>query len=207
METCNFLDRLPLEIRFRVYELCLTYSGPIKIRYILPSSKDLPLLRLNRQIYSEAIMILYERNRVAIKWSHFCKLAPSDIKAPIDPRWIRHLLIDGIGSSLICGRKDDLDCSVCSGIEPDDLYANLNMFPRLKTVVFNYRGYMEEMDGFRERVEQTHDLKLVNSGLVWPPAYVLQGSKLRQVSVQFRYGLSEWVDHAIQGQIDCIRNP
>ena len=204
METCDFLDRLPLEIRFRIYEFCLTYSSPIKIRYIFPGTKDLPLLRLNRQIYYEALPILYERNRIAIRYSHFCKLAPLDLKSPIDPRWIRHLLIDGLGSSLICGRKDYLGCNVCSGVDANELSMNLKMFPRLKSVVFNYRGYMPEMEAVRGRVKQTDEFELSISDPGWPYAYRLQGPKLGQVSVQFRCGLSEWVDHAIQDRIDWI---
>jgi hypothetical protein len=202
MEPCDFLDRLPLEIRFRIYEFSLTYSSPIKIRYIMPGSKDLPILRLNRQIYDEALPVLYERNRIVIRYSHFCKIAPPDIKSPINPKWIRHLLIDGIGRSLICGSRDYLRCNVCSWIDADELSKNLKMFPRLRTVVFNYHGYKPEMDRFREKLEQIEDFELLD--LDSPFAYRLQGAKLGQVSVQFRWGLSEWVDHAVKDQIDWI---
>lgn len=204
MESCDFLDRLPLDIRSNIHEFCLTYSNPIKIRYILPGSKDLPLLRLNRQIYEKALPVLYERNRVVIKYAHFCKITPPDIKSPINPNWIRNLLIDGIGPSLICGSRDSLYCNVCSFIDADELATNLKAFPRLGTIVFNYHGYKPEVDRFKEKVDQIDDCELVALDPDDPFAYKLQGPKLEQISVEFRWGLSSWYDHAVQDQIDWL---
>lgn len=206
MDTCDFMDKLPTEIRTRIYEFCLTFASPIKIRYILPGSKDLPLLRLNRQICEGALPVLYERNRIVIKYAHFCKYTPPESKSPINPEYIRHLLIDGLGRSIICGSRDYLGCEVCSGIDASELASNLQNFPRLRTVVFNYEGHRPEMDIFKESLQETPQFQLVsitNPDLSF--MYKLQGPELGDVSVEFRRTLHKWVDHAVQDKLDWLQ--
>ena len=61
MENCPFLQRLPVEIRLRVYELLLCFKGPIKLRQVIPGSRDLCILRVNQQIRNEALPVSNER--------------------------------------------------------------------------------------------------------------------------------------------------
>lgn len=208
MEACDFLDKLPLEIRLRIYEFHLTFRSPIKIRYILPGTKDLPLLRLNRQIHHEALQVLYERNRVVVKWAYFCKSTSPASKSPIQVDWIRHLLIDGIGSSVMCVSPESgmHGCNVCRQLDPGEVVKSLKAFPRLKTVVLNYHEHRTEMKRFMDKVEASDNFESVPvDGDSDPFAFRIQGPELGKIIFEFRNSTSGWVDRAVQDQIDWLQ--
>lgn len=63
MESCTFLEKLPAEVRLRIYEHLLTFDRPIKLRQVVPGSRDLSILRVCKQIYEEvSINLLHPRS-------------------------------------------------------------------------------------------------------------------------------------------------
>jgi hypothetical protein len=210
MEQCDFLDKLPFELRYRIYEFHLTFPSPIKIRHILPWSKELPLLRLNRQIHREALQVLYERNRVLVKYAYFCKRTSPSSKSPIRVELVRHLLIDGFGRSPICQFNQFFEpeqtCDVCYQPHVTKLIGALKPFPQLRTVVVNYHGHKEQMERLKERIMESEIFELVPVEKDPDPfSFKLQGPGLEELSVEFRWGMSGWVDHTVQDQIDWMR--
>lgn len=207
MEHCDFLDKLPLELRFRIYEFHLTFPSPIKVSPIMLGTKDLPLLRLNRQIYREALQVLYERNRILVRYSYFCKYTSPSIKSPIKVDSVRHLLIDGFGRSPVCQLSDPAaSCDVCLQPYVTKLIGALQAFSRLRTVVVNYHGHREQMERLQELVMKSEIFDLVPVEREPDPfSFKLQGPGLEKISVEFRWGMSGWVDHAVQDQIDWMR--
>lgn len=63
---CPFLDKLPVEIRLEIYSYLLTFSHPLKLRQVIPGSRDLAILRINRQIHDEALSVLYDLNTIVV---------------------------------------------------------------------------------------------------------------------------------------------
>lgn len=64
--SCPFLDLLPAEIRLEFYTYLLTFSAPLKLRQVVPGSRDLAILRTNRQIHDEASEVLFELNTIVV---------------------------------------------------------------------------------------------------------------------------------------------
>lgn len=65
-QRCFFLTRLPIELRLEIYAHLLAFSAPLKLRQVIPGSRDLPILRTNRQIHDEALSVLYEFNTIVV---------------------------------------------------------------------------------------------------------------------------------------------
>lgn len=64
--TCPLLDRLPVELRLEIYTHLLAFSAPLKLRQVVPGSRDLAILRVNRQVYEEASEVLFELNTIVV---------------------------------------------------------------------------------------------------------------------------------------------
>jgi hypothetical protein len=197
MESCYFLDKLPLELRFRIYEFHLTYQYPIK-EYIAPGTKDLPLLRLNRQIHQEALQVLYDRNRVVVKTSYFCKNTTTSMKSPVKAEWVRHLLIANFVPSIACAFQDlGMMCDFCQA-SPAALVLELKALPRLRTVIVDYRGHSRDVERFKAAVRGSEDFELVPlKGDSDPFAYKLEGSGLGELLVECRWGMPDGPDRAL----------
>jgi hypothetical protein len=81
-DTCQFLDKLLIEIRRLIYEILLVNEKVSDPGYLSELSKDLYLplglcpfiLRVNRQIYNEALSILYTRKIFLIAFVHHAML-------------------------------------------------------------------------------------------------------------------------------------
>lgn len=66
MEACPFLTTLPVELRRQIYTYLVSFSTPLKLRQIIPGSRDLAILRTNRQVHDEALSVLYELNTIVV---------------------------------------------------------------------------------------------------------------------------------------------
>lgn len=65
-QPCFFLERLPVELRREIHTYLLTFSSPLKLRQVIPGSRDLAILRTSRQIHDEALAVLYELNTIMV---------------------------------------------------------------------------------------------------------------------------------------------
>lgn len=64
--SCLILEKLPVELRLEIYAYLLTFAAPLKLRQVIPGSRDLAILRTNRQIHDEALGVLYELNTIVV---------------------------------------------------------------------------------------------------------------------------------------------
>lgn len=133
---CYFLTRLPAELRIRVYELLLAFRHPIKLRQVVAGSANTHLLRANRQIYSEALPVLYERNTISATRNDFCTRTDPSLRTPVDGRRIRRLLVTSFGESIACNFTMDR-CRVCADSAEGFLDALAGM-PELREVVVDF---------------------------------------------------------------------
>jgi len=147
MATSNLLS-LPSELRIKVYEYILTFSGPIKLRQIVRGSEKTNLLRVNRQIYQEALPVLFDVNTVSATRNDFCTRTDDSLKTPVRSDHIRHLLITNFGESIACNFLLDR-CDVCEHPAEGFLDA-LRTMPQLKTVVIEYSTQLTKFRHFRE---------------------------------------------------------
>ena len=79
METCSFLDRLPVELRLRIYELLLSFSRPIKLRQFVPGSRNLAVLRVCQQVRDE----VWRSPPLYIAWILKCVIDSSHLCRPL----------------------------------------------------------------------------------------------------------------------------
>lgn len=145
MTNCPLLDRLPVELRLHVYELLLTFTAPIKLRCIVPGSRNLSLLRTCRQIHTEALSVLHDLNTIVITRNDFCPNTDSTLKTPVNWEYVRHLRVVAFSQSIACMSQMRREkCSVC---RPDasGLIEVLIKMPRLKSCVVDYRDHLAEM--------------------------------------------------------------
>ena len=63
---CPFLHALPVELRLQIYTHLLSFDRRLKLRQVIPGSRDLAILRINRQVHAEATGVLFERNCVVV---------------------------------------------------------------------------------------------------------------------------------------------
>lgn len=189
---CPLLHKLPVEIRLRIYELLLQYSHPIKPRQIIPGSRDLSLLRPSRQIYSEALPVLYDLNTIVVARNDFCRNTDASLKTPLRLDLARHLLVVSLSQSIACTLNGpEGQCDVCrpSAIGLFKMFASM---PRLQTVVVHYHKHVAEMNLLRDRLKRESDL------VVGPPAstdvrsgscvYRLDGPAVRHLGIRFQCG-------------------
>lgn len=75
-QPCYLLTLLPLELRRQIYAYFVIFSAPIKLRQVIPGSRDLPILRTCRQVYAEAREVLFEGNTVVVTRNGMYSFAP-----------------------------------------------------------------------------------------------------------------------------------
>jgi len=146
--TLSPLLRLPSELRIRIYEYILTFSGPIKLRQVVSGSENTTLLRVNRQIHDEALSVLFDVNTVAITRNDLCKKTDQSLKSPVRGEHVRHLLVSNFGESIACNFLLDR-CEVCEHHGKGFLDAFREM-PQLKTVIVDYRYQLAKFRRFGE---------------------------------------------------------
>lgn len=161
MNTCTFLEKLPIELRLRIYEHLVAFSYPIKLRQIIQGSRDLAILRTNRQIYEEALSVLYDLNTIIVTRNDFCINTDAGLKTPINLDRTKHLLIPTFSQSIICMFKNSEDerCRVCHP-SAAGLISAFDQMRNLRTVVVDYQNHLTEMRKFAKWVDVTDSMKL-----------------------------------------------
>ncbi|KAK4548747.1 hypothetical protein LTR36_008520 [Oleoguttula mirabilis] len=149
---CCLLE-LPSELRISIYELVLSFPRPLKLRQTVAGSENTSLLRANKQIYREALSVLYDVNTITVTRNDFCKRTHESLKTPVPSERIQHLLVTSFGESIACNFLLDR-CDVC---EPSALgfLEALKSMPQLKSVVVDYHTHTSNFRSFRESVNRT----------------------------------------------------
>lgn len=186
---CPLLELLPVELRLQIYEYLLQYSHPIKLRQIVPGSRDLALLRTNHQIYSEALPVLYDLNTIVVARNDFCKNTEASLRTPLKLDHARHLLIASFSQSIACTvNGPEGQCDVCQPSAIGLIRAFTSM-PRFRSVLIDYHKHLAEMRLLKVRLEKESDMMLepVSTGL-GSYAYELRGPDIRHLQIQFKCG-------------------
>lgn len=187
-DECYFLQRLPVEIRLRIYEYLLGFDLPIKLRQIVPGSRDLAILRTSAQIYQEALPVLYDLNTIVVTRNDFCKRTDRGLKTVLQRDFARHLIVASFSRSIACTLSDaDERCDVCQS-SADGLIHDLTAMPRLRTVLVLYQQHIMEVTLFRQSLG--YDLK-IESYLAWPEycdSFKLLGDRIGDVKILFTCG-------------------
>ncbi|KAK5119405.1 hypothetical protein LTR85_007505 [Meristemomyces frigidus] len=144
---CRLLD-LPSELRISIYEYVLGFSRPLKLRQTVAGSENTTLLRTNKQIYREALPILFDINTIAVTRNDFCRKTDVSLKTPVASQHIQHLLVTNFGASIACNFLLDR-CDVC---QPSalGLLGAVNAMPQLKDVVVDYSKHVSNLKSFRK---------------------------------------------------------
>ena len=94
-ESCFFLQKLPIEMRVRVYDYLVVLT-----RRLVPcpdqkgkSPVDTTLFLVNRQIYEEAADVFYSRNRFCVHFEYFCKCWKTKYILHLNEKTIKHFKI------------------------------------------------------------------------------------------------------------------
>ena len=189
MGRCYFLDRLPIELRLRIYEHLLTFDEPIKLRQVIKGSRNLSVLRLNRQIHQETLGTLYDLNTIVVTRNDFCTYTDSNIKTPLKFDYARHLFVTSFSQSIACTPTGpDYRCEVC---QPDamGLVKSFTKMPRLQTVLVDYHRHLSEMRVFRDRLVKDGIFELVPISTGFGSyAYKLEGPGIEGLDIQFKCG-------------------
>ena len=150
---CFFLDKLPPELRFRIYEYSIVSEHRLAPSSRRNSSKhaqskppptdpsaseqiDISLLLLNKQIYSEAADIFYSRNKFATHYDRFCKCW-SGKPLHLNEAHIKRFKIQGINFDEEYHPRLWDRCKVCD-TQCFWLIKYLNRLPNLKSVVLAF---------------------------------------------------------------------
>ena len=156
---CFFLEKLPPELRFRIYEYLIVSEHrlvPSSARgsskhtqpksspgesnqtppYLPTDAIDLSLFLLNKQIYSEAADIFYSRNKFATHYDHFCKCWSGKI-LHLNEAHIKRFKIQGINFDEEYYPRLWDRCKVCN-TQGFWLVKYLNRLPNLKSVVLGF---------------------------------------------------------------------
>jgi hypothetical protein len=191
---CPFLHKLPAEIRVQIYGYLLQYRLPIKLRQIVPGSRDLSLLRTNRQIYSEALSVLYDLNHIVVTRNDFCRNTEDRLKTPLQRDHVRHLLIKTFSQSIACTLSGpEGRCDVC---QPSaiGLINTLASMPRLKYVLIDFARFWGEFHKLKAalaREESGLVLEAMNTDMEHQH-YMLKGPRLDHLGIdlvnQYAYG-------------------
>ena len=189
MPDCPLLEKLPSELRLQIYAHLLHYTHHIKRRQIVPGSRDLALLRVNKQIYDEALPVLYDVNTIIVTRNDFCKCTDAGLKTPLELGQARHLLITSFCESIACNLAgQEGRCDVCQP-SATGLIEALVAMPRLRTVLVDYLKYTREMVSFEKAIETegVYALEAVPDGSLVTP-YWLRGPGIGSVGIQFKFG-------------------
>ena len=182
MTLCHLLS-LPSELRIKIYEQVLTFSGPVKLRQVVRGSENTTLLRVNHQIHNEALSVFFEVNQIAATRNDFCTKTDGSMKTPVKGDHIRHLLVTNFGESIACNFLLDR-CDVCEH-HAEGFVEALKMMPHLKTVVVNYHAQVAKFRRFSEALSQSNggpELDCVAVG-----KYALRSPSMVRVDVTFQY--------------------
>ena len=114
---CSFLEKLPPELRIRIYEYLLVFShrlvpysrekGPKPARAALLFQRwgepetvyhavDTTIFRLNKEIYEEAADVFYNRNKFCVQFDYFCTCWNSNCILRLNEMRIKHFKIQGV---------------------------------------------------------------------------------------------------------------
>ena len=191
MDRCLFLEKLPAELRIRIYEELVGFDAPIKLRQVVPGAKDLPILRTNRQIYNEALSVLYEVNTIVVTRNDFCKLTDQRLKTPLRLDQARHLLMTSISQSIVCTISGPARwCNVCE-FSATGLIEAFTRMPRLLTVVIDYHKHLGEMQKLADNLRSVGHLELEPTtveGYVDGCSWRLKGPAIQGIDVQLLCG-------------------
>jgi hypothetical protein len=156
---CFFLEKLPPELRFRIYEYLIVSEhrlvpssrrGSSKHNQTKPSPGasgqtlappaneqiDISLFLLNKQIYSEAADIFYSRNKFASHYDYFCKCW-SGRTLHLNEAHIKRFKIQGINFDEEYYPRLWDRCKVCD-TQCFWLIKYLNRLPSLKSVILAF---------------------------------------------------------------------
>ena len=160
MNGSPFLEKLPTELRLRIYSHLLAFDHPIKLRQIVPGTKNLAILSTDRQIHNEALSVLYDLNTIIVTRNDFCKYTDAALQTPVKLDHARHLLMKSFSQSIMCTLKGLEDrCDVCHP-SAAGLIRTLASMPRLRTVIVDYQKHVTEFEQFTGRIEAQGNLKL-----------------------------------------------
>lgn len=192
MRQCEFLQTLPTELRLRIYEYILTFAQPIKLRQVIPGSRNLAILRTNKQIHFEALSVLYDLNTIVVTRNDFCKNTEASLKTPLKLDHARHLLITSFSQSIACTLSGHGgQCDVCQP-SASGLIEALTCMPRLRTVLVDYKNHCREMNGVRGNLERETGLTLrFVSSDIGLGSYQLRGPGIGGLEIQFVCGRLE----------------
>lgn len=150
MDDCYFLSRLPGELRTVIYEYILRFDRPLKLRQIVAGSKNTSILRTNRQIYHEALPVLYDTNNILVTRNDFCQYTDPDLQTPLRRDQVRHLLVKNFSQSIKCSSYSGGNgmflagcCEVCQPTATG-FFTALTELPRLQSVLVDYRYHGSE---------------------------------------------------------------
>lgn len=193
MAHCDFLQKLPLEIRHHIYRyllICKTLFSPI----VLSRRGTLAILGVNRQIREEAIQFVHDHNRIWVRHPILCArnpVTPLNLQAPVQTDLVKHLLISGWLYTDGGRHKPRLECEMCVMHSPQVLLNRLKAFSELRTVVVACGQTRHQMMRFRESVAKSDEFNLVN---IYPDddrcfslAQRLQGPGMRGIKISFQY--------------------
>jgi hypothetical protein len=174
---------------FQIYEYLLQYDQPIKLRQVIPGSRNLSILRTNQQIYREAIPVLYDLNTIIVTRNDFCKCTDANLKTPLRLDYARHLLVANFSQSIACTLNGpEGQCDVCRPSAMGLINAFREM-PRLRTVLIDYHKYLAEMRLFRVRLQRETEMELEPiSKSPGSFAYRLKGPGVGHLDIQFKCG-------------------
>ena len=154
MGECFFTNRLPVEIRLRIYELVLSFSKPLKLRQYVDGTINVSILRTNRQIHDEATAVFYDLNTIVTTRNDFCHHTGADLKTPLNRSHVRHLLIVSFNRSIKCSSPapsarliEPGCCSVCDSSAAGFVHGLLEL-PRLRSAVVDYSKNLGEFASF-----------------------------------------------------------
>ena len=152
------LFRLPSELRLRIYELVLSFVRPIKIRQTVPGSENTAVLRANKQIFTEALPVLFDANQISVTLNDFCEKTDDSLKSPVPRQHVRHMLVTAFGESIACNFALDR-CSVCDVTSSGFLEVLWEM-PRLKTVMVDFRTHVGNFTRFKYCFAHQHQSRV-----------------------------------------------
>ncbi|KAK5724234.1 hypothetical protein LTR17_013520 [Elasticomyces elasticus] len=189
-QPCPLLTKLPSELRIRIYEDVLRFDNPIKLRQHVPGSESTTILRCNRQIYHEALAVLYDINIVSVSRnvataSDFCAKTTSALQTPILAQHVKHLRFTRFSESIACNFLLDR-CSVCQSDAKGLMELLEHGMPMLKSVTIDYSTQINAFLQFRDLVSRggTNTIvECINIGL-----YRICGGSFDNIDFTFRHG-------------------
>ncbi|KAK4955099.1 hypothetical protein LTR10_007293 [Elasticomyces elasticus] len=183
-QPCPLLTKLPSELRIRIYEDVLRFDNPIKLRQHVPGSESTTILRCNRQIYHEALAVLYDVNIVSVSRNDFCAKTTSALQTPILAQHVKHLRFTRFSESIACNFLLDR-CSVCQSDAKGLVELLEHGMPMLKSVTIDYSTQINAFLQFKDLVSQggtNTTVDCINIGV-----YRVRADRLDDLDFTFRH--------------------